>query len=74
MQILKVLGLVIWFAASLTLVVIGQLKDGPVWLGVMLLGLASLLAMLWLYNRKYTRADRLVKRQQKERERELSGK
>lgn len=74
MQILKVLGYVIWFAASLTLVVIGQMKDGPMWLGVMLLGLASLLAMLWLYNRKYTRADRLVKRQQKERERELSGK
>ena len=62
------------FAASLALVIAGQMHDGPLWLGAMLLGLAGLLALLWWYNRGYTRADRMQKRREKEKERAAHGK
>ena len=73
MKALKTLAVLAAFAASLALVIAGQMHDGPLWLGAMLLGLAGLLALLWLYNRRYTRADRIQKRLQKEKERAANG-
>jgi hypothetical protein len=74
MKALKILVAAAVFAASLTLIIAGQMHDGPLWLGAMLLGLIGLLVLLWWYNRGYTRADRLQKRQQKEKERAAHGK
>ena len=74
MKALKTLAALVIFAASLALVIAGQMHDGPLWLGAMLLGLAGLLVLLWWYNRGYTRAERLQKRNQKEKERAAHGK
>lgn len=74
MRVLRTLVALAVFAASLALVIAGQMHDGPLWLGAMLLGLAGLLALLWWYNRGYTRADRIQKRRQKEKERAAHGK
>ena len=66
MKVLKVIGLLLVFAACVALVIIGQMNRGAIWLGVMLIGLAGLLVMLYFYNRRYTRADRLAKRKSKQ--------
>lgn len=41
------------FVVCVALVVIGQKHIGPQGLGLMLLGLAGLVVLLWLYNRQY---------------------
>lgn len=43
----------IFFCVCVALVVIGQRNIGPAGLGIMLLGLAGLIFLLWLYNRQY---------------------
>lgn len=43
----------IFFCVCVDLVVIGQRNIGPAGLGIMLLGLAGLIFLLWLYNRQY---------------------
>lgn len=42
-----------FFCVCVALVVIGQRNIGPAGLGIMLLGLAGLIFLLWLYNRQY---------------------
>ena len=66
---LKGVGYTTLFVFSVVLVIIGQANRGMVWLGVMLLGLAGLLVLLYLYNRRYTRADRLAAKKQQESQR-----
>ncbi len=61
MKVLKALLYLAFFIGSVALVIIGQMNRGMIWLGVMFLGLAGLLVLLYLYNRRYTRADRLAK-------------
>lgn len=41
------------FALSISLVVVFQRHIGAVYAGIMLLGIAGLLFLLWVYNRKY---------------------
>lgn len=41
------------FVASIILTVVGQRKVGPEGLGMMLVGLAGLIFLLWFYNRQY---------------------
>lgn len=62
MKVLRALGFLLAFAAAVALVIIGQRGRGPVWLLVMLIGLAGLLVLLWLYNRAYTRTQRREKK------------
>ncbi|MCI9414170.1 MAG: hypothetical protein HFJ79_03185 [Clostridiales bacterium] len=66
MKLLKTLATLAAFLGCVALIIIGQMNQGAVWLGVMMLGLAGLLVLLFLYNRRYTRADRLAKRKKKE--------
>ena len=47
------LFMLIVFVLGLSLVIIGHKEIGPSGLGLMLLGLAFLISLLWLYNRKY---------------------
>lgn len=47
--ILKIVG----FIVSLILIIWGHTHVGYLYLGVELIGLAGLLVLLWLYNRKY---------------------
>ena len=47
------LGVTAAFICSLTLIIIGQRNIGPSGLGMMLVGLAGLIFLLWLYNRQY---------------------
>lgn len=49
------LGIVIAvvFVVCIALVIMGQRKIGPSGLMMMLVGLAGLLVLLWLYNRQY---------------------
>ncbi len=61
MKVVKTLLYLAVFIGSVALVIIGQMNRGMIWLGVMFLGLAGLLVLLYLYNRRYTRADRLAK-------------
>ena len=61
MKALKTLVALAVLIASLSLVIAGQMHDGPLWLCAMLLGLAGLLA-------------RMQKRRQKEKERAAHGK
>lgn len=68
LSFLKGLGYAALFVLSVALVIIGQANRGMIWLGVMFLGLTGLLVLLYLYNRKYTRADRLAAKKQKESE------
>ncbi len=49
------------FIGCIALVIVGQQHRGLPWIGVMLLGLAGLLILLYLYNRRYTRADKKTK-------------
>lgn len=41
------------FVISMALVIWGQRHVGPGGLGIMVLGLAGLIALLWLYNKQY---------------------
>ena len=49
------------FIGCIALVSVGPQHRGLLWIGVMLLGLAGLLILLYLYNRRYTRADTQTK-------------
>ena len=60
-----VIAAAVFFAVCVALVIIGQANRGAVWLLVMMIGLAGLLFLLWLYNRRYTRADRMAKKAEK---------
>ncbi|GAF08406.1 DUF6903 family protein [Paenibacillus pini] len=48
-------NLLMWIVliAGVAMVVIGQKHIGAPGLGLMLLGLAALIGLLWFYNRKY---------------------
>ncbi|MEG0542197.1 MAG: hypothetical protein RR528_07705 [Angelakisella sp.] len=48
----RILGVVI-FAGAISAVVVGQRNIGAPWLGLMLLGVAALIALLFFYNQKY---------------------
>ncbi|NMM53639.1 DUF6903 family protein [Paenibacillus aquistagni] len=48
----NVLMLIVFIVATV-LVIIGQKSIGAAGLGLMLLGLAMLIGLLWFYNRKY---------------------
>ncbi len=50
--VIRILYLFI-FIASMALIVTGQRNIGPVGLLTMLVGLAGILALLYLYNKKY---------------------
>ncbi len=50
------------FIGCMALIIVGQRFRGLPWIGVMLLGLAGLLALLYLYNRRYTRGDKKPKK------------
>lgn len=52
-KVLKGIIILIIFVICVALVVIGQRNVGPQGLGTMLLGLAGLIFLLWLYNRQY---------------------
>lgn len=41
------------FVVCIVLIVVGQKTIGASYLGIMLLGLAGLIVLLWIYNRKY---------------------
>lgn len=41
------------FVASMALIVVGQRRIGPMGLLLMVVGLAGILLLLYLYNRKY---------------------
>lgn len=59
MKILKVVLVLAGFIGGLALIVIGHAHRGAGWLLLMLAGLVLLLVLLYLYNRAYTRADRI---------------
>ncbi|MEK3751662.1 MULTISPECIES: DUF6903 family protein [Paenibacillus] len=50
---LRNLLMLIVFIFALVLVIIGQKNIGAPGLGIMLLGLALLIGLLWFYNRKF---------------------
>ncbi|MGG3283780.1 DUF6903 family protein [Paenibacillus solani] len=50
---LRMLLMLIVFIVGVGLVIVGQKDIGAPGLGLMLLGLAMLITLLWLYNRKY---------------------
>ncbi|KOP66362.1 hypothetical protein AMS62_14835 [Bacillus sp. FJAT-18019] len=50
---LRTLLMLIVFIVGVGLVIVGQKDIGAPGLGLMLLGLAMLITLLWLYNRKY---------------------
>lgn len=52
-KILKGIFAAIVFVICVALVILGQRSIGPKGLCVMLLGLAGLIWLLWLYNRQY---------------------
>ncbi|WP_211267829.1 DUF6903 family protein [Paenibacillus antarcticus] len=52
-NLLRSLLLLIVFIFAVVLVFIGQKNIGAPGLGIMLLGLALLIGLLWFYNRKY---------------------
>ena len=52
-KIVSGLIILLVFVVCVALVVIGQKNVGPQGLGLMLIGLAGLVVLLWLYNRKY---------------------
>ena len=65
MNWLRGIAAAVFFAVCVALVIIGQANRGAVWLLVMMIGLAGLLFLPWLYNRRYTRADRMAKKAEK---------
>ena len=52
-KVLKTILIVIVFIISLLCVILGQQHTGPIGLLVMIVGLAGLIFLLWLYNRNY---------------------
>ncbi|MBP2001456.1 hypothetical protein J2Z69_002501 [Paenibacillus shirakamiensis] len=50
---LRSLLVLIVFIVGIGLVIVGQRHIGAPGLGIMLLGLAMLISLLWLYNRKF---------------------
>lgn len=52
-KILKGAVVFVVFVVSMALVIWGQRHIGPGGLGIMILGLAGLIALLWFYNRQY---------------------
>lgn len=50
---LRMLLMLIVFIVGVGLVIVGQKDIGAPGLALMLLGLAMLITLLWLYNRKY---------------------
>lgn len=67
MKWIKTLIALAVFAGSLALIIIGQMKTGLLWLGLMLLGLCGLLILLYWYNSLYTRAERQQRMHKKHR-------
>lgn len=65
MNLLRGIAAAVFFALCVALVIIGQTIRSPMGLLIMLLGLAGLLVMLGIYNRRYTRADRIAKNAEK---------
>ena len=61
MTVLKGILALAVFIACIALVIVGLRYRGLPWIGVMLLGLAGLLVLLYLYNRRYTRSDKKPK-------------
>ena len=53
MKVLKYILAALMFIAGLALVLYGHTIIGPAGLGIMVAGLAVLLLLLYLYNRKY---------------------
>ncbi len=66
MKLVKAIAALAVFIVSLALIIVGQMNTGAQWLGLMLVGLAGLLLLLWLYNRRYTRADREQKKKSRQ--------
>lgn len=66
MKLVKAIAALAVFIVSLALIIVGQMNTGTQWLGLMLVGLAGLLLLLWLYNRRYTRADREQKKKSRQ--------
>lgn len=52
-NLIRNLLLLIMFVAGVALVIIGQKHIGPTGLVTMLIGMAMLIGLLWVYNRKY---------------------
>ena len=65
MNLLRGIAAAVFFALCVALVIICQTIRSPMGLLIMLLGLAGLLVMLGIYNRRYTRADRIAKNAEK---------
>ena len=65
MNLLRGIAAAVFFALCVALVIIGQTIRSPMGLLIMLLGLAGLMVMLGIYNRRYTRADRIAKNAEK---------
>ena len=65
MNLLRGIAAAVFFALCVALVIIGQTIRSPKGLLIMLLGLAGLPVMLGIYNRRYTRADRIAKNAEK---------
>ena len=53
MKALKIIVMLVIFVICIALVIIGQRNIGPSGLGLMILGLAGLVSLLWIYNRQY---------------------
>ncbi|WP_422659844.1 DUF6903 family protein [Paenibacillus sp. EC2-1] len=53
MNALRGVLMLIVFIIGMTLVIVGVKNIGAPGLGLMLLGLAMLISLLWFYNRKY---------------------
>ena len=66
MKLVKAIAALAVFIVSLALIIVGQMNTGAQWLGLMLVGLAGLLLLLWLYNRRYPRADREQKKKSRQ--------
>ncbi|MEG0664526.1 MAG: hypothetical protein RR483_05460 [Clostridia bacterium] len=60
-SIIKKLIALICFILFMGLIIYGQSNKGIEGLGIMLIGLAGLLVMLYLYNRQFTKDDKKIK-------------
>lgn len=52
-EIRGIIGKSVLFFISMALVIAGQQKTGPKGLLVMLLGIAGLIVLLWMYNKNF---------------------
>ena len=52
-KVLSGIIILVVFVVSVGLVIVGQRSIGPRGFGTLRLGLAGLIALLWLYNRQY---------------------